>query len=125
MIFFNAEKYCSKFTDVLITINKEDYINATERMYADRVEYVSGAGVDTHKFVASSDAKARVRQELNLSDEDKVFLSVGELIPRKNHIEVFEALHVLDEKSFWEIIGKLKTLGAEGILVLPIEKMIL
>ena len=32
---------------------------------------------------------------------------------------------VLDEKSFWEIIGKLKALGAEGILVLPIEKMIL
>lgn len=32
---------------------------------------------------------------------------------------------VLDEKSFWEIIGKLKALGAEGILVLPIEKMII
>lgn len=32
---------------------------------------------------------------------------------------------VLDEKCFWEIIGKLKQLGAEGILVLPIEKMIL
>ena len=32
---------------------------------------------------------------------------------------------VLDEKCFWEIIGKLKSLGAEGILVLPIEKMIL
>ena len=32
---------------------------------------------------------------------------------------------VLDEKRFWEIIGKLKALGAEGILVLPIEKMIL
>jgi ATP phosphoribosyltransferase len=31
---------------------------------------------------------------------------------------------VLDEKSFWEIIGKLKALGAEGILVLPIEKII-
>lgn len=36
------------------------------------------------------------------------------------------SLHtVLDEKRFWEIIGKLKALGAEGILVLPIEKMIL
>ncbi len=35
------------------------------------------------------------------------------------------SLHtVLDEKRFWEIIGKLKSLGAEGILVLPIEKMI-
>ena len=27
--------------------------------------------------------------------------------------------------SFWEIIGKLKAIGAQGILVLPIEKMIL
>ena len=32
---------------------------------------------------------------------------------------------VLDEKRFWEIIGKLKALGAEGILVVPIEKMII
>ena len=32
---------------------------------------------------------------------------------------------VLDEKRFWEIKGKLKALGAEGILVLPIEKMII
>ena len=29
---------------------------------------------------------------------------------------------VLDEKRFWEIIGKLKELGAQGILVTPIEK---
>ena len=32
---------------------------------------------------------------------------------------------VLDEKRFWEIIGQLKAAGAQGILVLPIEKMIL
>ena len=32
---------------------------------------------------------------------------------------------VLDQKCFWEIIGKLKELGAQGILVTPIEKMIL
>ena len=32
---------------------------------------------------------------------------------------------VLDEKHFWEIVGQLKVLGAEGILVTPIEKMIL
>jgi ATP phosphoribosyltransferase len=32
---------------------------------------------------------------------------------------------VLDEKCFWEIINRLKTAGAEGILVLDIEKMIL
>ena len=32
---------------------------------------------------------------------------------------------VVDEQCFWDIIGRLKALGAEGILVLPIEKMIL
>ena len=32
---------------------------------------------------------------------------------------------VLDEDRFWEIIGRLKDLGAQGILVAPIEKMIL
>lgn len=32
---------------------------------------------------------------------------------------------VVDDKRFWEVISKLKSLGAEGILVLPIEKMIL
>lgn len=39
--------------------------------------------------------------------------------------EGWNSLHaVINEKNFWEIIGKLKSLGAEGILVLPIEKMI-
>lgn len=32
---------------------------------------------------------------------------------------------VVNENEFWEIIGKLKAYGAEGILVVPIEKMIL
>lgn len=32
---------------------------------------------------------------------------------------------VISEKHFWEIIGRLKSLRAEGILIIPIEKMIL
>lgn len=40
--------------------------------------------------------------------------------------EGWSSIHtVLDQKYFWEIIGKLKALGAQGILVLPIEKMVL
>lgn len=40
--------------------------------------------------------------------------------------EGWSSLHaVISEKGFWEIIGKLKNLGAEGILVIPIEKMIM
>ncbi len=37
----------------------------------------------------------------------------------------WSSLHsVVNENDFWNIIGKLKTLGAQGILVIPIEKMI-
>ncbi|MDR2038173.1 MAG: ATP phosphoribosyltransferase [Bacteroidales bacterium] len=40
--------------------------------------------------------------------------------------EGWSSLHsVIEENRFWEIIGRLKMLGAEGILVIPIEKMIL
>ncbi len=40
--------------------------------------------------------------------------------------EGWSSMHsVISEKTFWEIISKLKALGAEGILVIPIEKMIL
>ena len=40
--------------------------------------------------------------------------------------EGWSSVHsVIEEKHFWEVIGKLKALGAEGILIVPIEKMIL
>jgi ATP phosphoribosyltransferase len=40
--------------------------------------------------------------------------------------EGWSSMHsVIEEKAFWEIISQLKALGAEGILVIPIEKMIL
>jgi len=39
--------------------------------------------------------------------------------------EGWSSLHsVIAEKDFWEVIEKLKQSGAEGILVVPIEKMI-
>jgi len=91
LVFYNVEKYCSKFTDLLITINQEDYENA-QKFKAKEVVYVPGAGVDTNKFVASPDGRDRIRKELGIDDETTVLLSVGELIPRKNHMEVFEAL---------------------------------
>ena len=40
--------------------------------------------------------------------------------------EGWSSVHsVINEKRFWEVIGQLKVAGAEGILVIPIEKMIL
>jgi glycosyltransferase involved in cell wall biosynthesis len=98
LIFYNVEKYCSKFTDLLITINKEDYDNA-KKFKAKQVAYIPGAGVDTHKFVASDDARTKVRRELGIDDDTIVLLSVGELIHRKNHAEVLRALKIMKDNG--------------------------
>ncbi len=98
LIFYNVEKYCSKFTDLLITINKEDYDNA-KKFKAKQVAYIPGAGVDTHKFVASDDARTKVRRELGIDDDTIVLLSVGELIHRKNHTEVLRALKIMKDNG--------------------------
>jgi glycosyltransferase involved in cell wall biosynthesis len=97
-VFYNVEKYCSKFTDLLITINKEDYDSA-RHFKAKRVAYIPGAGVDTHKFVPSPDAREKVRKELGIDDDTIVLLSVGELIPRKNHEEVLRALRIMKDNG--------------------------
>ncbi|MBE5909973.1 glycosyltransferase [Pseudobutyrivibrio sp.] len=98
LVFYNVEKYCSKFTDLLITINKEDYANA-QKFKAKKVAYVPGAGVDTHKFVASDGAREKIRAELGIDADTNVLLSVGELIPRKNHIEVLKALAIMKKQG--------------------------
>ncbi len=97
-VFYNVEKYCSKFTDLLITINKEDYENA-KQFKAKRIAYVPGVGVDTHKFVASEGARQKIRKELGIDDDTIVLLSVGELIHRKNHALVLKALKTMKDNS--------------------------
>lgn len=98
LVFYNVEKYCSKYTDMLITINKEDFVSA-QKFKAKKVVYVPGAGVDTHKFVASEGANEKIRNELGIDKDTTVLLSVGELIPRKNHIEVLKALKVMKDQG--------------------------
>ena len=96
LIYYNVEKWCARYTDLLITINKEDYENA-KKFKAKKVVYVPGAGVDTHKFVASEGARNKIRKELGIADDTIVLLSVGELIPRKNHVEVLQALKMMKD----------------------------
>ena len=50
LVYYPIEKICSFWTDVLITINQEDYELAKHKMRAKKVEYVSGVGIDVDKF---------------------------------------------------------------------------
>jgi ATP phosphoribosyltransferase len=72
------------------------------------------------KYVRMNAPKARLQEIINVLPG----LKSPTIIPLAD--EEWCSVHtVLDEKRFWEIIGQLKDLGAQGILVTPIEKMIL
>ena len=92
IIYYPIEKILSQWTDVLITINQEDYMRAQEMFYARKTVYVPGVGIDTKKFAPSLSGRERIRHELNISDDRIVLLSVGELNANKNHEAVIRAV---------------------------------
>ncbi len=95
VLFYPIEKHCSRFTDCLVTINKEDYAFAKKKMHADEIEYVPGIGIDLEEFDSdkiTDETKELLRKKLCLSQNDKLLLSVGELNQNKNHRIVIEAL---------------------------------
>lgn len=98
LIFYPVERWLAHDTDVLITINQEDYQRA-QHFKAGKVVYVPGVGVDLKKFHVDVTDKTAKRQELGLAADDFVLLSVGELIPRKNHQVVLRALGRLQEQG--------------------------
>ncbi len=83
LLFYPAEKICAYFTDVLITINKEDYALAKSKLKARQVLYVPGVGIDLTAF--APDHHVLSRSELAIPEGNRILLSVGELIHRKNH----------------------------------------
>lgn len=101
LLFYPAEWLLAPVTDVLITINQEDYARARKRMHAKRVEYVPGVGIDTKKFRQDPAARQEKRRELGYQEEDFLILTVAEMTLNKNHITVLKALAKLKgEKAF-------------------------
>lgn len=106
LVYYPAEKYLSKFTDVLITINHEDYELAKSRFYAKDVRLVHGMGVDDKKFTDEKlpvDEYVILRNELGLTVNDFVMIYVAELNSNKNQNMLIDAM-----KSLIKIASNIK-----------------
>ena len=100
LLYYPVEKHFAKDTDVLITINKEDYDRAKAFNRCD-VRLIPGIGIDTEKFAGITVDAARKKQELGLAPDDLVLLSVGEMTVRKNHEAVIRALAELKDEPLF------------------------
>lgn len=97
LLFYPIEKWLSRYTDTLITINQEDYDLAKRKFHSRQIELVHGVGVDPEKFnfEMSEEEKDKLREEIGIDKDDFVMICVGELNDNKNQIMQIEAMKEL------------------------------
>ncbi len=118
LLYFPVEWVCARWTDVLNTVNGEDYRFAKKWLKAGRIVRLPGAGIDLEKFRPGNDGREEIRGELGIRKDETLLLSVGELSRRKNHAAVIKALGQLDASRITYVIcgkgeleGELKRLA--------------
>lgn len=99
LLFYPIEYWCSKYTDTLITINKEDFNLAKTKLKSKSNKLVNGVGVDLENFIPqNSKLKNNMRKLYDISEKDFVMIYVGELSNRKNQKMLINSMPLLIKK---------------------------
>lgn len=96
ILWYPLEKWFSRYTDVLVTINKMDYTLACSKFHTKRIVHIPGVGVDLSQF-ENAEKTLDIKAEFNLSKDSKIIFSVGELNKNKNHQVIIRALAYLND----------------------------
>ena len=106
ILFYPIEKICSNWTDVLITINNEDFNIANDKFKANNVIYVPGIGVHVDEIQNQKIDIDSMRKELGLKSDDSVIMSIGQISIRKNQKVIIEAISLINNpKVKYVIVG--------------------
>lgn len=111
LLFYPVEKLLSYHTDVLLTVNQEDYQLAKRKLSAAKTRKLPGAGIDTGYFGKERCKNPQMEKKAfckryGLPADAKLLLSVGELSRRKNHQLVIAMLPELPPSVCYVICGK-------------------
>lgn len=93
ILYYTVEKFLSRFTDCLITINQEDYQCALSNGFsAKRIDFINGVGVDMKEFVKPTDEKKKVlREQFHYENDKFILLCAGNLSYRKHQDLIIKA----------------------------------
>ncbi|EMW5728493.1 glycosyltransferase, partial [Enterococcus faecium] len=106
ILYYPIEKLLSKFTDVIVTINKEDYFLCKKKFSNRKTIYIPGIGLDINKIdKLKKNTQKDIREEVGFSNSDVIVVSVGELNENKNHETIIRAIKLLDSKVKYLICG--------------------
>ena len=79
LVYYPVEKMLSRWTDVLITINHEDYKLAKKKFKMKKLTYVPGIGIDTQREGLSQKEKEEKRKELGIPQDAFLITNAAEL----------------------------------------------
>ena len=102
IVFYPVEKWLAKYTDTLITINKEDY-DLAKKKFSKRckdIEYVPGVGIDENKFdfEMTEEEKQKLRESLGIKNDDFVMIYPARLDKNKNQGLLIDAVKKLSRE---------------------------
>lgn len=102
LLFYPMEKLMSKWTDMFITINEEDFTNVKTRFNPTmKVKLIKGIGVNFDRLNVSDPQNIRkeYRRMLDIPEDAKVLIYVAEILKNKNQGLLIKALNVLHQKG--------------------------
>lgn len=101
LIYYPIEKFMSRYTDCLITINKEDYELAKNKLKAKETVLINGVGIDRKKFdfTMTEQEKQILRESLSLDKNDFIIIYPAELSKRKNQGMLIKAVAKLKDRG--------------------------
>ncbi|WP_210364489.1 glycosyltransferase family 4 protein [Bacillus sp. REN3] len=105
IIYYPIEWLLSRYTDVLITINKEDYERASKSFKVrKKVMYIPGVGLNIKRFNKIVVDKHDKLDDIGVPENSFLLISVGELNKNKNHETVIKALARIKVSNIFYII---------------------
>lgn len=104
LVYYPVEKMLSRWTDVLITINHEDYKLAKKKFKMKKLTYVPGIGIDTQREGLSQKEKEEKRKELGIPQDAFLITNAAEFTPNKNQKTVIEAIEQLHNPNIYFVM---------------------
>lgn len=100
ILFYPIEYLISFITDVIVTINKEDYLLTKRKFKNKHTYYIKGVGVKIDKFKRALEfGKKTLREKYQYDNNDFILIYVAEFISRKNHRFLINSLPLLQKKA--------------------------
>lgn len=103
LLYYPVERVLARFTDVLITINNEDY-NRAQKFKAKIIKYIPGVGIDVKRYKEVQPNKLEKLKEIGVPEDSFVALSVGELNSNKNQEVIIRAIAKLCNPNIYYIL---------------------